>query len=184
MPEQNLIKISEIKEDYSNIIVKKYIPFLIKQNIIDNVLSACTSLEDDGFIRVNYAMKRMAIEFSICNQVTNIDMSNEDNLELYDSLKELGVITYILNNINSNEVVFINDCINEKIEEIYKVDNSLQYVVAKELNKLLSKIPNDKQLKSLGKSLIKDINKLDPEKYSYITQAMGWISGKTKEGDK
>ncbi len=184
MSDQNLIKISEIKEDYSNIIVKKYIPFLIKQNIIDNVLSVCTSLEEDGFIRVNYAIKRMAIEFSICNQVSNIDMSDEDNLELYDSLKELGVVSYILEKIDSNEITFIIDCINEKIEEIYKVDNSIQSIISQGLNKLLDKIPDDKQLKLLGKSLVKDINKLDPEKYSYITQAMGWVSGKTENGDK
>jgi YesN/AraC family two-component response regulator len=126
----------------------------------------------------------MAIEFSIVNQITNIDFTEQDPLESYDDIKQAGVIDYILKNINPAEIEFITDCINEKIEEIYKVDNSLQGIVSQGLNKLLDKIPNDKQLKSLGKSLIKDINKLDPEKYSYITQAMGWISGKTKEGEK
>jgi hypothetical protein len=170
MQEQNLIKISDIKEDFSNISIKKYIPFLIKQNIIDNVLSVCTSLEEDGFIRVNYAIKRMAIEFSICNQVSNIDMSDEDNLELYDSLKELGVITYILNNINSNEITFIVDCINEKIEEIYKVDNSLQYVVAQELNKLLLKIPDKKGMTKFIKDIGKQLDKFDPEKLKFVKE--------------
>ena len=178
MTEQNLIKISEIKEDFSNISIKKYIPFLAKQNIIDNVLSVCTSLEEDGFIRVNYAIKRMAIEFSICNQVSNIDMSDEDNLELYDSLKELGVVSYILNNINSNEITFIVDCVNEKIEEIYKVDNSLQYVVAQELNKLLSKIPDKKGMTKFIKDIGKQLDKLDVDKLKFVKNAVAWDEGK------
>lgn len=178
MTEQNLIKISEIKEDFSNIIVNKYIPFLIKQNIIDNVLSVCTSLDEDGFIRVNYAIKRMAIEFSICNQVSNIDMSDEDNLELYDSLKELGVVTYILEKINSNEIVFITDCIDKKIEEIYKVDNSLQYVVAQGLNKLLDKIPDKKGMTKFIKDLGKQLDKFDIDKLKFVKNAVAWDEGK------
>lgn len=181
MLEQNLIKVSEIKEDYSNITIKKYIPFIIKQNIIDNILDTCVYInEETGFKYVDSAMKRMAIEFSICNQVSNIDMSEEDNLELYDSLKESGVVAYILNNIDQSESTFITDCVNEQIEEIYKVDNSLQSVVSQGLNKLLAKIPDNKGMTKFIKDISKQFDKLDPEKLKFVKDVTAWDKGVDK----
>lgn len=180
MAEQNLIKVSDIKPDFSNITITKYIPFLVKQNIINNVLLTCTSVEEDGFKRVDSAMKRLAIEFSICNQVSNIDMFDEDNVALYDSLKESGTIEHILNNLNPNEVTFITDCINEKIEEMYKVDNSLQGVVAQGLNKLLAKIPDNKGMTKLIKEFTKQFDKLDPDKLKFVKEVIAFdkVDGK------
>jgi len=180
MSEQNLIKVSEIATDYSNIIINKYIPFMVKQNIINNILLTCTSVEEDGFKRVDSAMKRMAIEFSICNQISNIDMSDDDSLTTYDSLKESGVITYILNNIDSNEIEFIIDCVNEEIEEMYKVDNSIQGVVSQGLDKLLAKIPDNKGMTKFINNISKQFDKLDPSKLKIVKEVMAWDKGAEK----
>jgi len=180
MVEQNLIKISEIKSDRSNIIINKYIPFMVKQNIINNVLLTCISVEEDGFKRVDSAMKRMAIEFSICNQISNIDMSDDDSLTTYDSLKEYGIITYILNNIDSSEIKFISDCVNEEIEEMYKVDNSIQGVLSQGLNKLLAKIPDDKGMTKFINNISKQFDKLDPSKLKIVKEVMVWDKGAEK----
>lgn len=175
MQELNIITVLDINEDYSNITIKKYIPFIIKQNIIDNILDACVYInEDNGFKCVDSSMKRMAIEFSICNQVSNIDMEDEDSLELYDKLKELGVITYIISNIDKSEIDFITDCVNEKIEEIYKVDNSFQSVVSQGLNKLLAKIPDNKGLTKFIKDLTKQFDKLDPDKLKFVKDVIAY----------
>ena len=180
MSEQNLIKVSEIATDYSNIIINKYIPFMVKQNIINNVLLTCISVEEDGFKRVDSAMKRMAIEFSICNQISNIDMSDDDSLTTYDSLKEYGIITYILNNIDSSEIKFISDCVNEEIEEMYKVDNSIQGVLSQGLNKLLAKIPDDKGMTKFINNISKQFDKLDPSKLKIVKEVMVWDKGAEK----
>ena len=180
MTEKNLIKVSEIKEDYSNITIKKYIPFLVKQNIIENILLACVTIEEDGFKHIDHVMKRMAIEFSICNQVSNIDMSEEDNLELYDSLKESGTVAYIMNNIDQSEMSFITDSVNEQIEEIYKVDNSFQNVVSQGLNKLLAKIPDDKGMTKFIKDISKQFDKLDPDKLKFVKDVTAWDKGVDK----
>lgn len=180
MQEQNLIKASEISHNFSNVTVKKYIPFIIKQNIINNVILTCITTEEDGFKHIDSAMKRMAIEFSICNQVSNIDMFSEDDLELYDSLKESGVVSYILSNINQDDLKFITECIDEQIEEIYKVDNSLQFVVSQGLNKLLTKIPDNKGLTKFIKDLTKQFDKLDPEKLKFVKDVIAY----DKEDDK
>jgi len=180
MEEQLLIKISEIASDNSNIIINKYIPFLVKQNIINNVLLTCISIEEDGFKRVDSAMKRMAIEFSICNQISNIDMSDEDSLATYDSLKESGIITYVLNNAVPGEIAFIVDCVNEEIEEMYKVDNSIQGVVSQGLNKLLAKIPDNKGMTKFINNISKQFDKLDPSKLKMVKEVMAWDKGADK----
>jgi len=180
MSEQNLIKVSEITSDYSNITITKYIPFLVKQNMVKNILLTCISVEEDGFKRVDSTMKRMAIEFSICNQISNIDMSDEDSLTAYDSLKESGAIEYILDNFDYNEIKFITDCVNEEIEEMYKVDNSIQGVLSQGLNKLLVKIPDNKGMTKFINSISKQFDKLDPSKLKIVKEVMAWDKGTNK----
>jgi len=180
MSEQNLIKVSEVVTDYSNITITKYIPFLIKQNIVKNILLTCISVEEDGFKRVDSAMKRMAIEFSICNQISNIDMSDDDSLETYDSLKESGAIEYILDNFDYNEIKFITDCVNEEIEEMYKVDNSIEGIISKGLDKLLTKIPDNKGMTKFINNISKQFDKLDPSKLKIVKEVMAWDKGDNK----
>ncbi|MFA5248819.1 MAG: hypothetical protein WC415_06450 [Patescibacteria group bacterium] len=163
MPEQNLIKISEIVKDFSNIQINSYIPFIIKKNMIDNILDICISIDVDGFKRVDPATKIMATEFSICNQATNIDLSEEVSLTAYDELKKSGAIKYIMNNIDVDEISFIKNCIDEKIKEIYIVDNSFQGVVSKTLNKLIEKIPDSKEINKLIPKIGKELSKISPE---------------------
>lgn len=163
MSEQNLIKISEIKDNFSNIQINPYIPFVIKKNMIDNILDICVSVDEDGFKRIDYATKIMATEFSICNQATNIDLSEENSLTTYDNLKKSGAIKYIMNNIDINEVSFIENCIDEKIKEIYIVDNSIQGAISKVLNKLIEKIPDSKEINKLIPKIGKELSRISPE---------------------
>jgi len=163
MSEQNLIKISEIAEDFSNIQINPYTPFVIKKNIIDNILDICISTDEDGFKRVDHTTKIMVTEFSICNQATNIDLSEEVSLTAYDDLKKSGVVRYIMNNIDKDEVSFIEKCVDEKIKEMYIVDNSIQSVVTKALDKLISKIPDIKEINKLIPKIGKELGKISPE---------------------
>ena len=159
----NLIKISEISPDCSNIIIDSYIPFIIKKNMIDNILDICVSVDEDGFKRIDYATKIMATEFSICNQATNIDLSEEDSLTAYDNLKKSGAIKYIMDNIDIKEISFIESCVNEKIKEMYIVDNSIQAVISKVLNKLIEKIPDSKEINKMIPRIGRELAKISPE---------------------
>jgi hypothetical protein len=163
MSEQNLIKISEIKDNFSNIQINPYIPFVIKKNMIDNILDICVSIDEDGFKRIDYATKIMATEFSICNQATNIDLSEEDSLTAYDNLKKSGAIKYIMDNIDIKEISFIESCVNEKIKEMYIVDNSIQAVISKVLNKLIEKIPDSKEINKMIPRIGRELAKISPE---------------------
>jgi hypothetical protein len=60
--------------------------------------------------------------------------------------------------------------------------NSFANIIGNKLQQLIDKIPNDKQLKSLSKSLIKDINKLDWDKVPMLKQM--WLTANGKSGEK
>jgi uncharacterized membrane-anchored protein YjiN (DUF445 family) len=82
-----------------------------------------------------------------------------------------------LSEIPKDELEFFDSVLEAEIKQIQNVDNSISTILAKALNKLVEKVPDNNQLKSIGKSLIKDLNKLDPSKLSYVSQAIGWVNG-------
>lgn len=178
---KNLIKISEIAEDYSNIEFKPYLPFSIKKILIDNILKSVVLENEDGLKIIDYSFFELVKQYVLLNHYSNINLTDEkDIVNTYDQLKEKGIIDYVLNKIPQKELDFFEEVLSSEIQQIKEVDNSISSVLNKALNKLVEKIPDNKQLKSLGKSLIKDIDKLDPNKLSYMSSAIGWINGTPK----
>lgn len=158
--------------------IKPYLSLAVKQLLIKNILSICTT-EESNLKKIDFSLKEFAYEFTLVNQYSNMNCDVENIIEFYDELKEHGIIDSVLKQIPNSEIKFIDYVLRKEIEQIQIVDNSVSAVLDKALNKLLEKIPNDKQLKSIGKSLIKDLNKLEPSKLSYVSQAMGWLKEKS-----
>jgi len=175
---QGLVKLEDAICNFNLVEVSKYIPFKTKKVIINNVLEACTTIDKiTKFKKIDSASKRLAIQFFICNLTTNIDLSQEEAINVYDKLRSSNLISYIYENIDEDDISFIENCVEEQIQEIYKVDNGIEAVIQKEISKLVDKIPDEKGIKKIIKELTKAVNKLDPEKLKFAAQAIGWNNG-------
>jgi len=175
---ENLIKLSEIKskEDFEKVLVKEYLGFSIKKVMINNILEFC-KIPQNNLIKIDYALLEVVKVISIITQYTNIEIP-EDIVFAYDYLIENKILEYVLDKINKDEIIFIDDVLNFEIKQINNIDNSLQGVLSKSLNHLIEKIPDEKAIKSLSKSIVKDINKLDAGKINELKNMFKIISKK------
>lgn len=105
----------------------------------------------------------MIKQFKIVNEYTNIDFSDEELIDAYDQLFEKGIIEYVSNRINKKEIEFFDIIIEKEIQQIHIVDNSLQYILSKTLNKLINKVPNSKEINKIITKVRKEINNISPE---------------------
>lgn len=187
-----LVKLQDAVEDFNLVTIEKYIPYAAKVGIVSNVIEVCVSTDDSGFKRVNPAEKKLMLDISICTNATNIEFSDEIISE-YDLLKSSGLLRHIYTELSKAEsseddVWEISCFVDEKIDEIVKVENGIEMVLAKGIEKLIDRLPTDKQLKSLSKSLVKDLKNLDFSKMPDIMNAIKFNNGlnvdKVKDGGK
>lgn len=160
---KNLIKVSEIKEDYSNIEIKYYLPLSAKKIIVNNILETCIFENEEGFKIIDYSLLYMIKQFKIINEYTNIDFSEEDLFNVYDQLSEKSIIEYVLSKIDTKEIEFFDTIIEKEIQQMYIVNNSLQSVLSKTLNKVIDKIPDSKEINKIITKVRKELNNISPE---------------------
>jgi len=181
--------IQEIKEklstleiiDLSTIItIKPYLSHVEKKILCDNIINASLDQNEDGLIICNYYNRKLTTNMSIIVNYTNIEINNDEFLEDYDYLCEQGLIKYVLDNMNKEDKLFIEQMVSKNIGQSLKIGNSLESIIAKGLNKIVEKIPDNKELKSLSKSLVKDINKMDWDKVPMLKQM--WLTANGKAG--
>jgi hypothetical protein len=176
----NLVTIEQVKENLSLIIIKEYIPFAFKKKIVEDIIEHCTSVDENEVTHIDSTLKQMAFEFSIVNQYSNLNIPEGNIIDTYDILKENGIVKHILNKVDSDELQFIKESLNEQINYIITIDNSIENLVAKGIATISNKFPDEKSLLKLAKELVKQINKIDPNKIKYVTEAIGWNNGTNK----
>jgi hypothetical protein len=173
----SLIKISEIAKDFSNIKVETYLPFAIKKIMVDNIFNSIVIENENSLKTIDYSLLLLIKDYSLINNYSNLDFSEEEVVEVYDLLKENGTLDYIINKISQEELSFFDEVIFAEIQQIKEVDNSIQAVLYKSLDKLIDKIPSDKALAKIIKSIPKQIEKLDPSKLKFIKEAIDFNNG-------
>jgi len=170
-----LLTIDQIREkDYKigkETIIINYLPLHLKKLLIANILDMCVVEED--IKRIDFAFKEFAYEYLLVQEYSNVNFEVEEVIELYDELKEHGVIDQILELIPSLEIKFIDAVLQKEIEQIQLVDNSMINIANQALNKLVEKIPDQKGLIKLIKELPKQFNKVSPDSLKHLGKAMG-----------
>lgn len=174
-----LVKINEVSEEFSNIKVEQYLSFGIKHVMIKNIIEGST-IEENGIMKIDFAILDMMKEYYICNNYSCLDLSEEvEVLDSYDNMKKLGIIKYILNNIPSDELEFFNKIIDKEINQMQKLDNSIEGIVAKGIKQLITKLPDEKNMAKLVKDIPKQLNKISPESMNFLADTIGWNTNKT-----
>lgn len=174
-----LLTIEKIREQKYEITtdlnIKSYIPLTEKKILIEKILDIC--IIEEEIKRIDFSLKEFAYEIMLLKLYSNINIETDDIIEIYDELKYQGIINEVLNLIPDSEKEFIDYVLQKEIEQIQLVDNSLSSVVNKQMNKLISKLPDQKGIEKLIKELPKQINKLDPSKFKFLADAIGWNKG-------
>lgn len=189
------MKLSEIKSilvkgdsiESLNIKVKSYLPIAYKTMMINGYKveeGHITGIVDESielknnFATVNYFNKEISTTLNILNYYTDIEIDDLDISDtIYDYIITSGLWYYIKSQISVDEFESIINYINKSIEEKLKEYNSLENIININLMKLIDKIPNNKELAKLSKSLIKDLNKLDINKLTMVNSLKQAIEG-------
>lgn len=192
------MKYSEIKENIINktvdktfiesILKRTYIPFLEKKLIIEELISICT-YEENGLIKVDLFDKQLFTDLKILSSYFDVENDLEVNelMELYDLLMKdncFSIFEQCVKTEWDNDILTLREMLESSLNEYVKNNNSLEGIVAKGINKLIDKLPDEKGMSKLIKDLPKQVNKVDPDKLKYLSEVIGWNNGTKKpEGE-
>lgn len=162
------IKLLDIttEKEFGGIVIKKYINFSIKKVMISNILESA-KIQQDGLTKIDYAFLKIIKDVVVISQYSNIEIE-DDIIYAYDYLKENKIIEYIFSKIDKDEIAFIDEVLKAEIEQIYRLDNSIENILSKTLNNLIAKFPNEKEINKIIKEIPKSINKIKPETLEII----------------
>ncbi len=150
--------------------VKQYLSIIEKNLIVNKVIDSCITIDEiNGLSKIDYFYKKLTTDVSLLVNYTNIEFS-ENLIEDYDYLCEFIGLEWIIDKISPIEVYIIQELVDEELDQIIKLNNSIEGILASKLDKVIERLPNSKELKSLSKSIIKDINKLDQNKIADLKE--------------
>ncbi len=161
----------------SDITVKNYLPLSLKQVIIKNIVS---SVIDEETGNVEFSLVDFFTEVSLLINYTDYKLSDEDTVVQYDEIKENGTLLAILEQIPSDEAYFIKINVEKEIQQYLDDKRSIGIQFKNAVDKLLSKLPSEDGVKYIMTKLPDMIKDIEPEKLQYLSQAIGWNTGKVK----
>lgn len=177
---ENRIKATEIIEKIKNgndnafdgIQIKDYLPISTKRLMCEEIAKN-SIIEQDGVKIKDSIAYEIAFDLIIVSFYTNVDID-----EHYDEACEYGIIDYIKDNMNQNEREFISEHSYYMIQNEINTHNSIAGVINRNLQTLISKIPNEKELIKLAKTTVKELNKINPDKFKYVNDVVSALEGK------
>lgn len=188
MEEQKLITINELTNNFSvenpSILeIKSYFPFGFKRQMISNIINISIlntgELEDknNDLIKIDYSLLKVARDYNIFINYTNLNENGMSMFEIYDIISEKGILQYVLKKIPSDELAFIDEILEKEINQIIITDNGIGAILSKNINKIINKIPNNKELTKLIKELPKIINKINPDNLKFVSETIKFNNG-------
>ena len=169
---ENRIKVADIIKKikkgnvnaFDGIQIKDYLPISTKRLICEEIAKN-SIIEQDGMKIKDSIAYEIAFDLIIVSFYTNVDID-----ENYDEACEYKIIDYIKDNMNQNEREFISEHSYYMIQNEINNHNSIAGVVSRNLQKLIDKVPDDKQIKKLVTDIPKQINKIKPEQLELIKE--------------
>lgn len=144
--------------------VKPYLPIEEKLLILELVLENCfTEIEETGVKFYNEPIRNFMLEFFICQYYTNLDVKNDDIMKSYDLLCESGMLEFIMNEIETEELDWYEDNLESRIFEQQSVlerENQFGNILKSLLNKLEKSLPE----------MMKTMENFDPQKLQFLQQ--------------
>lgn len=159
---------------------KGYLGFVEKKVLCEKVVKGCL-IEENGIMMCDHFSKKLTTDIQLVVSYSNLEFG-KDFVGEYDYLAENKVLEHVLNKIDENEKKFICDMADKVIEEKLRVNNSVEAILAKGIEKLIKKLPDDKQMKSLIKAFSKEFKDFDIGKMETIGKMYADVIGVASGG--
>ena len=154
------INFNEIKEEICNgtfdndkIEIEDFIGYQDKKTFVAMVLSACIyEIENTGEYYIDILQKQMTIEMGIITFYTNIDfgdMSPIEYVENYDIIKKYNIYQFVKHTVRQSDFNDLMSFIDQNLALRVKKEQSIEDIVEKFLNKIITQLPNVEVLKEL-----------------------------------
>ena len=164
-PENQILNMTEILEGVE---IKLYLSTIEKRIIVDNIINGCIEIDENSIMKVNFFNKKLISDISLITNYTNLIFSDDNSIDDYDFITQYKILNHIIKHIDSDELEFIYNMVKDELEQQIKIGNSLESVIAKGLNKLIEKIPDEKSMNKLINSIPKNLNKIKPENLAVL----------------
>ena len=153
--------------------VKDYIPFTEKRRLCVDVLNACSTKSDSGFVKSDSVSRYIVFTISIISKYTNLEFSSGEDVE-FDSLDEYDMLcqSCLLNpilEVIGEEYVACNNMLNMMMDDMIANNNTVEAIVGNSLTKITSSI--DILIESFAAKVDEmnlDLSQIDIDKYKKI----------------
>lgn len=159
--------------------IKKYLPIAEKKLLIDTIVTHSLTENENGLKMINYIQKDVAQVIMIIRMYTDMEV----NLDNYDELVESGKFNEIVSSIVTSDIDFVIKTVDKILEQEVKINNSIEGIISSNLTKLISKIPNEKQINKFIPKLMKSLEKISPEIVDTIKNISKGTIKESKAGD-
>jgi len=166
--------ISELKEQIETgkiidelIEIKQYLPIVEKHLIATKIIDSSIIENKNGLSQIDFFYKKITTDVSLIMNYSNLEFSDE-LINDYDYLSENGFIKKIIDKIPKTEVYFIDELVENELDQMIKIENSLENILANKLQVLIDKIPDQKSIKKILNDIPKSVNKIKPENLEII----------------
>lgn len=178
--EDKYIQPKKILFEGRDIFINQHIPYETKIYITNKLKVAYFSPADD-IEYSNTELKDAIFKVFVLKFYTDIDMTNVDYLLAANVALQSGLFDEVVNNIPVSEMITLKEMIDNSIaEEKYRIqqENSIENQLNRFLTKVIEKIPDDKKIVSMVKTLKKELNGFKPEKIKFLNDILKGIDGK------
>jgi hypothetical protein len=178
---ENRINVIDIIEKIKNgndnafdgIQIKDYLSIATKRLICEEIAKN-SIIEQNGMKIKDSIAYEIAFDLVIVSFYTNVDID-----ENYDEACEYKIIDFIKENMNQSERDFISEHSYYMVRNEIDTYNSLAGVINRNLQKLIEKLPDEKSLSKLAKTTVKELNKINPDKFKYVNDVVSALEGKS-----
>ncbi len=171
-----LRKLHEENGDYGDIKVREYISIANISLLSKDIANGCTEVTPDGMLEVNFINKKLNTDIAIMFYYADIEFPDGENVVAnYDWAIESGLYDTVISNVNDKQLFFIYRLIEDEIEQLKVMANSVEASVAKAviavekgINAIIEKLPSSEEMKELAGDVSDKVNNFDPNKLEVI----------------
>lgn len=178
--ENKYIQPEKITFQGSDILINKYISYETKI-FITNQMKIAYFADVDDIEFTNQELKNAIFIDFVLKFYTDIDLKDVDYLLTANIAIQSGLFDEVIKHIVESEIITLKEMIDTAIaEEKYKIqqENSIENQLNKFLTNVIEKIPNDKKIVSMIKTLKKELNGFKPEKFKVLNDILKSVGSK------
>lgn len=168
--------ITEIKSINDIAETKIYLPLMEKELIINKIIDTIVDVDENNLIKIDFIHLDFFFDLEILKSYFSIEIPKDietiNLLNAYDYLCENDIVSQLKTRIDE-DYEYLVGLLDKEIKQKIENNNSLSAVLAKTLNKIVAKLPDEKGMQKMINSIPKAINKIDKTNLEAITSALG-----------